>query len=115
LPARSIERATRFYADVFGWRFEPPPAEHGRTDVVYMDEHPEVGICSGREPASGSGIRPAVAVDSIADTLGRVEGAGGRVVEPRADVGDGYTAAFEDSEGNHVGLWEFKEPPPSGA
>jgi predicted enzyme related to lactoylglutathione lyase len=113
LPARSIERATRFYGDVFGWRFEPPPAEHGRTDVVYMDARPEVGICTGAVPASGSGIRPAVAVESIEGTLDRVEGAGGRIVEPRADVGDGYTAAFEDCEGNHIGLWQFKELPES--
>jgi predicted enzyme related to lactoylglutathione lyase len=110
LPARSIERATEFYADVFGWRFESPPPEHGRTDVVYLEARPEVGICTGAAPASGSGIRPAVAVKSIDDTLDRVGRAGGRVVEPKADVGDGYTAAFEDCEGNHIGLWQFKEP-----
>ena len=111
LPARSLERATRFYGDVFGWRFEPPPPEHGRTDVVYLEAQPEVGICTGAAPAPGSGVRPAVAVDSIDETLRRVEGAGGRVVEPRADVGDGFTAAFEDCEGNYIGLWQFRDPP----
>jgi predicted enzyme related to lactoylglutathione lyase len=110
LPARSMGRAMRFYGDVFGWRFESPPAEHRRTDVVYLDARPEIGISTGAVPASGSGVRPAVAVESIEGTLDRVEGAGGRVVEPRVDVGDGYTAAFEDCEGNHIGLWQFKEP-----
>jgi predicted enzyme related to lactoylglutathione lyase len=106
LPVGSLERAQRFYEAVFGWTFDPPPPEHERNGVLYFDALPEVGICIEGQPAPG--IKPAIAVDSIGDTLARVEAAGGRSIEGGSDVGDGYTGAFEDSEGNHIGLWAFK-------
>jgi uncharacterized protein len=108
LPAASLDRARSFYETVFGWDFEAPPEEHERTDVVYFDARPEVGLCTGARPAAGSGIRPAIAVDSIPETLARVEAAGGRSIEGATDVGDGYTGAFEDTEGNQITLWAFK-------
>jgi len=111
LPAGSLERAKAFYRHVFGWEFQAPPPEHGRTDVVYLDGPPEIGLCEGAVPAPGAGIRPAVAVDSIDATLARVTEAGGSVVAAKVDVGDGFTGAFADSEGNHIGLWEFASPP----
>lgn len=109
LPADSIERAADFYLRVFGWKFVAPPGEHLVSDIVYLEEAPEIGICTRARPAAeGIGVRPGVAVDSIDETLERVGGAGGAVVARREDVGDGYTAVFQDTEGNHVSLWEFK-------
>lgn len=108
LPAVSIERATAFYHDVFGWKFAAPPSEHLVPNIVYLEETPEVGICTRTRPTPEAGVRPGVSVDSIEETLVRVERAGGRIVASREDVGDGYTAVFEDSEGNHVSLWAFK-------
>jgi predicted enzyme related to lactoylglutathione lyase len=108
LPAGSLQRAQRFYETVFGWDFESPPEEHERTGVVYFEARPEVGICTGARPGAGTGIRPAIAVDSIEETLARVEAAGGRSIEGASDVGDGHTGAFEDTEGNRIALWAFK-------
>jgi predicted enzyme related to lactoylglutathione lyase len=108
VPAGSIQRAQRFYETVFGWDFEQPPGEHERTGVVYFEARPEVGICTGARPGAGTGIRPAIAVDSIEETLARVEAAGGRSIERATDVGDGYTGAFEDTEGNRIALWAFR-------
>jgi predicted enzyme related to lactoylglutathione lyase len=106
LPAVSLERAMQFYRTVFDWRFEAPPPEHKRRDVVYLDRVPEVGLCMRATPARGT--RPAIAVASIDATLELVQNAGGRLLEQKVDVGDGYTAAFVDSEGNEIGLWQFK-------
>lgn len=108
LPADSIERASEFYREVFGWNFVEPPDEHQVKNIVYLEESPEVGICTRTRPTPAAGVRPGVAVDSIEETLARVERAGGRVLSRAEDVGDGYVAAFEDSEGNHVSLWAFK-------
>src|ERR1700704_4133682 len=78
LGVESIERASTFYQRVFGWTFEAPPPEHGATDVVYYEGVPEVGLrLRGRSVPDG-GVRPAVAVDSIDQTLAAVEEAGGR-------------------------------------
>ena len=47
-------------------------------------------------------------VDSIAESLTRIEQAGGRVVTPRTDIGPsmGAFAAFTDPVGNEFGLYE---------
>ena len=91
LGVESIERASTFYQRVFGWNFEAPPAEHGATDVVYFEGVPEVGLrLRGRSVPDG-GVRPAIAVDSIAATLAAVEAAGGTTVQPAKDLGDFYT------------------------
>jgi predicted enzyme related to lactoylglutathione lyase len=106
LRAVSLERAMNFYREVFDWRFEAPPSEHERRDVVYLERVPEVGLCTS--VAAAGGIRPAIAVPSIDETLELVTRARGRPLEQRVDVGDGYTGAFRDSEGNEIGLWQFK-------
>lgn len=108
LPADSIERASEFYRAVFGWKFVAPPSEHLVKNIVYLEETPEVGICTRTRPTPAAGVRPGVSVDSIEETLARVEGAGGRIIAQLEDVGDGFTAVFEDTEGNHVSLWAFK-------
>jgi predicted enzyme related to lactoylglutathione lyase len=48
-----------------------------------------------------------VGVDSIDDSMKRVEAAGGTVVTPRTEIpGMGAFAYFKDTEGNVLGLWE---------
>lgn len=108
LGAESLERAARFYEQVFGWRFEAPPDEHAIRDIVYFEGEPEVGLrLRGRSTSSG-GVRPGVAVGSIEQTLALVEQAGGRILQGAQDVGDGITGYLEDTEGNTISLWEFK-------
>ena len=111
LPATSVARAQEFYKQVFGWEFLPPPpgqAPEG-DDTVYLEHvEPELGISSRISPAGASGLRPSVLVDSIAETLKVVEQAGGSAIQAAEDYGDGYGGVFEDTEGNHIFLWEFK-------
>jgi hypothetical protein len=47
-------------------------------------------------------------VDVIADTLKRIEAAGGRVLTPRTEIGPGMGAfaAFAAPVGNEFGLYE---------
>ena len=47
-------------------------------------------------------------VDSISESLKRIENAGGRVVTPRTDIGlnMGAFASFTDPVGNEFGLYE---------
>ena len=99
LPVESVDRAAAFYKQVFGWHFQPPDG-----GVAYLDSRPEVGLSEHGTP-SGDGVRPTVSVSSIEETLATAELAGGRTLEPATDVGIGWTAMFEDTEGNHVGLW----------
>lgn len=107
LSAESLERAVRFYGQVFGWRFAAPPDEHAIKDIMYFEAEPEVGLRL-RGTSTSNSVRPGVAVDSIAKTLALVEEAGGRVLQAAQDVGDGFTGYLEDTEGNTISLWEFK-------
>ena len=51
--------------------------------------------------------RSYIEVDSIDDTLSKVVENGGRVVMAKAPISDtSWYAAFEDSEGNQMGLYE---------
>jgi hypothetical protein len=48
-----------------------------------------------------------VSVDSIDDSLKRIESEGGKTVMPRTEMGGmGAYAYFKDTEGNVIGLWE---------
>src|SRR5262249_44942859 len=48
-----------------------------------------------------------IQVDSIDDTLKKVDAGGGKTVQPRTEIqGMGAFAYFKDSEGNTMGLWE---------
>ncbi len=52
--------------------------------------------------------RTYIMVDGIAETLNRIEAAGGRVLTPRTEIGPGMGAfaIFADPVGNEFGLYE---------
>lgn len=52
--------------------------------------------------------RTYIMVDVIADTLKRIEAAGGRTITPRKEIGPGMGAfaVFADPVGNQFGLYE---------
>jgi hypothetical protein len=59
-----------------------------------------------RSPETSSPVIT-VGVQSIDDTVKRIEAAGGSVVTPRTEIpGMGAFAYFTDTEGNTLGLWE---------
>ena len=48
-----------------------------------------------------------IGVDSVDDTLKKVEAGGGSVVRPKTEIpGMGSFAYFKDIEGNVLGVWE---------
>ncbi|PRY02143.1 VOC family protein [Allonocardiopsis opalescens] len=114
LPADDVDRAQRFYQQVFGWTTTPMP----EFDYVMLGTAPTGpdgvpsdpgAINGGMTPRRGPVSVPVVTVqvDDIDAALRRVEQGGGRVVEGRRPVGDmGFTAYIADSEGNTVGLWQ---------
>ena len=43
--------------------------------------------------------------EDLSTVLDKVEGAGGKVMQPKTDIGEnGFIAFIEDTEGNKVGL-----------
>ena len=107
IPASDIERARRFYETIFG--FQMKPLDLGDLQMALF---PTGGgaLCQHRafyktSPDAGALVYLNAAPD-LAVVLGRVEGAGGKVVVPKRQISPdyGYMAVFMDSEGNRVAL-----------
>jgi uncharacterized protein len=115
IPTDDPERARSFYGPVFEWRLQPMEG-YDYTIVVAtpVDDQTQMPTVPG---AINGGMRqrrpetPAplivIQVDSIDESLKKVETEGGTTVTPRTEMaGMGAFAYFKDSEGNVIGLWE---------
>lgn len=123
IPADDPERARKFYQEALGWRMEPVPGMD-YTMVITADMDAATGqpttpgaINGGMMAREGRITAPVITVDvpDINATLKTVEELGGAVVMPRNEIlGMGYTAYFQDSEGNVMGLWQNLPPQATG-
>lgn len=109
IPVANFDRAKVFYEKILGIKIEPMamgPTTMGMLSsdpnaiggAIVQDEH-------SRPSATGTIVYLNGGAD-LADILSRVEGAGGRVVVPKTEIGNdfGYFAHFTDTEGNKVGI-----------
>lgn len=113
LQAEDIDRAKRFYEQVFNWRIEPwgPP---GFFNITTGTEH-ERGIMGALEkrdvPLSGKGMRGCICtidVDDVNATRALIEQHGGRTAfGPSAIPTVGTLLHFWDTEGNLLGAMQY--------
>ena len=108
IAADDVERARRFYEQVFGWRFEPfgPPDFY----LIFTGSEGDPGIHGSvsqrQQPVSGQGRVGFECTVSVAD-LGATQSAilahGGKILMDEYEiVGVGRMIRFEDTEGNVV-------------
>ena len=120
IPVDDEERAKEFFGAVFDWDLNTVDMGNGITyttvGTVDVDDDrmpKEAGAINGglmRRQGDPSAPVITVGVDSIDDSLKKVEAGGGSVVTPRTPIpGMGAFAYFKDSEGNTLGLWETTE------
>ncbi len=113
IPVDNLERAMKFYGTVLGadlqkmdmgisvMAFLPSSQDAVGGAIVHMkDEN------WGYKPGHSGSVVYLNGGDDLSIPLGRVEGAGGKVITPKVDIGQGfgYFAFFEDTEGNRVGF-----------
>lgn len=107
IPAADFARAVRFYETIFAGPLQHEAAWPNLAIFPYQ----RPGISGAI--AYGGGLRPSsdgVVIylnceGRIDEVLGRVEKAGGAVVEPKSHLPSvGYVAQIRDSEGNRIGL-----------
>lgn len=109
IPVGDIQRATKFYNTVLGADMQPM-----QMGGSWMTMLPSAGDGVGGALTQADGFAPSrngtiVYLNGGADLsvmLARVEKAGGSVLEPKTDIGDGmgFFAIFLDTEGNKVGF-----------
>jgi uncharacterized protein len=116
IPADNTERARKFYSSVFDWKLiTVPEMDYTMVRTGPVNEKGfETGpgyIGGGIGPRGGVLAHPVVTivVDDIEATTRSIERHGGKVVQGKRPIGDGsmgFTAYFQDSEGNVVGLYQ---------
>lgn len=106
IPANRAEDSARFYSDIFGWKVR----ERGDRNLAFDDTG---GGVSGTWVKEGDRTpdertRTYIMVDSITESLKKIQSAGGRAVTPRTAIGPnmGAFAVFSDPVGNEFGLYE---------
>jgi uncharacterized protein len=114
IPADDIERAQEFYSRAFGWTMRV--MEEYKYMVITTTPSDEQGVpqqagsINGGMPKRGNGIHHTtitIRVGDIEARLRQIEVLGGKTVTSKTPVADmGFTAYFEDTEGNVLGLWQ---------
>ena len=109
IPVNDIENAKSFYQKVF--EVELTDMDMGESKMAMFpykqgEEGTSGALIQGAPyKPSGNGSVVYLSVDSIEDTLGRVEASGGKMLVPKISIGEhGWVAQFEDCEGNRVAL-----------
>ena len=106
LGAPDVERAARFYGELFGWTAEPGPEEAGGYRICLLDGRPVAGLGPAQSPGAPFWSTYLSVADAGA-TRDRVAGAGGSVlVEPTDTFGLGRFAVFADPAGAQVSVWQ---------
>lgn len=121
IPVDDLERARKFYGEIFGWNLEDWPMPDGSTYIgvrtTPVDEKTRQPLKPGainggimkRNPQAKAPIL-AVHVESIDERIKQVEAMGGKVIMPKIDMmGMGFYAYVSDLDGNTIGLWQ--DPP----
>ena len=105
IPVDDIERAKKFYSDMFGWDikqvadmeywFVTTSGENAVNGGMMKRQHPQQPITNY------------IDVSSVNDYAAKLERLGGKTVVPKTPVqGMGYFAVCLDTENNSFGLWE---------
>jgi predicted enzyme related to lactoylglutathione lyase len=108
INGRDIDRSRRFYETAFGWKIDytqtsDPEVPYG---LVNTGERPGGGIGQAG-PDQPLGVLVYIGSDNLAETLSKIEAAGGRTITPPTEVpSQGWFALFADPDGNTLGLWK---------
>ncbi len=105
IHADDPERATQFYSEVFGWRFDKweGPVDYWLATTGPDDQPGINGAVMRRRDPAGS-VYNTIQVDDVDAAIASVTAHGGTVVLPKMAVpGVGYLFYFKDTEGNIFG------------
>jgi predicted enzyme related to lactoylglutathione lyase len=113
IPADDVERAQKFYGELFGWKIEKftGPTPMAYWSITTSAEKEGMGLLGGgmmQRMAPQQQITIYIEVPSVDEYVDRVKKLGGQVCFPKTAVpGMGYFAVCLDLEHNGFGLWEL--------
>lgn len=124
IPADDVDRAQKFYADIFGWRFQKwdMPSDSSTGGEPYY------GVFTGEVDEKNQPVKPGningglmkrampgqpamnyIHVESIDAKIDLIKEQGGEICMPKTEIapGMGWIACFKDPENNMMGLHEM--------
>jgi len=114
IPYEDSTRIVKFYETVFDWKLQILGEEMGgyvlatTTDSDVKSGAPAGGINGGffpKMPGTAEHLSIVIAVDSIIESMNKVNQAGGKVLgEPTTIQGIGEYVSFVDTEGNRLSM-----------
>ena len=103
-----VAKCKAFFTDVAGWSFEDMPMPQGAYTLAKSGDNVVGGIMDKSNtgmPEMPSHWAAYISVDDVDAAVGKVEGAGGKVLQPCFDVeGVGRIAIIADPSGAAVGI-----------
>lgn len=109
VPTEDIERAKKFYSELFGWKIEKYPGPMEYYMITTTNEKGEKAIDGGmmKRQSPQQPITNYIDVLSIDEYAVKVGKLGGKVVVPKSAIPCvGYLAVCLDTENNSFALWE---------
>jgi hypothetical protein len=109
IPAEDIERAKKFYTELFGWKIEKYPVPMEYWMITTTNEKDEKSIDGGmmKRQNPQQPITVYIDVPSVDEYTAKIENLGGKVLLPKTAVpGVGYFAVCLDTENNCFAIWE---------
>ncbi len=108
VAADDPERAKKFYASLFGWKYTlVPEFQYNLIATEGVDGSPGVAGGLGKRMDPSQRITNYFGVKSIDAAMKQVTKLGGKLVTQKMAVpGMGWLANCVDTEGNAFGLWE---------
>lgn len=117
IHADDLDRAERFYAQVFGWTTQSWRDDYRLVTTGADTPGIDGAIMQRRGPAPGpeaplNGFACSIEIEDIGATEKAVADAGGQQVMERMTIpGVGYVSYFTDTEGNVFGVYQSVESP----
>jgi len=110
LPVEDQARAAAFYETVFGWGIQQWEGAPYWLATTGPDTEPGINGALGQRSEDFAVPVFVIEVPNIDAAMLMVVEAGAIIVHPKSPVpGVGYSAYFEDTEGNRIGLFENDE------
>ena len=108
IPADDLQRARKFYSELFGWSIEESKASSLNDRMIIKTGNGDAisGSLTKRQ-RPGQTIVNYIDVSSTDRYIVKIQHLGGKVLVPKTAVpGMGYFVVCEDTEENAFGIWE---------
>ena len=110
VPVLDMDRAKSFYEEIFQIEIKLVPM--GDDLMGWFPVDPNSSGCTGTlllnkdQKPSKSGVMIYFSVEEITDVADRIAKAGGEIVKPKFEIGEGhgFCSVFDDTEGNRLAL-----------